>query len=522
LFYLINGQTYPTVPKNVFRIIYGNNSSYDSWNSGTQTFDLKNIGKMYFNNEERGDLYNFSSPNDLYHLGNTNIVDIFEGNKNEDIDSAPTIESWMSWFNNQKGTSLPLFEAGYIDTNNSISVGGKFKQSIKRKKVFESYKIEYGLSNKITLYVDLGSVSKFTADQSVFQYQASPISGVSDLINYHKNAKLELENFKNSDTYFYMNPSLQDTIDLIYDLLYKEDSPYSVSWVFDIGEDPLNNGFIGERFIPHDSDGNNEIGKDTVRLSDLIDYYYPSQKSASGLDDTKVGIKMLLKGSPAWSMQKNKGALYGIFQLLIPSGYTIRSFKDNNERQKQFSKENIGIGVKRYTIGFFGDYFFMDKRNFRFFGQVLLSASTADNLYTPAHLLAANHTNPDSNISFIGETYKYIEGSRFLNEFGFGFDPKPNRFRIKFSIKNIFKQRDQFTSSDIDWDRWMASHDGFDTAFKKRDMHLEGWLLNNYSENRIGPIPFECFFGLTTNLSSTNTFFGGSIYLGLVLNLQGW
>ena len=505
---ILEGQTYPTVPKNVFRIIYGNNSSHDSWNSGTQNFDLKNIGKMYFNNEERDDLLNFSSNYDLYHLGNTNI------------DSVQTIESWMSWFNEQKGTSLPLFEAGYIDTNNSILVGGTFKQSIKRKKVFESYKVEYGLSNKITLYVDLASVSKFTVDQSVFQYQANPISGVSDLIDYHRNAKLELENFKNSDTYFYMGSSLQDTIDLIYDLLYKEGSQYYVSWVFDIGEDPLNNGFFGNRFIPHDSDDNNEIGKDTVKLSDLIDYYYPSQKRASGLDDTKVGIKILLKGSPAWSMLNSKGALYGIFQLQIPSGYTIRSFIDN--RKKQFAQENIGIGVKRYTIGFFGDYFFMDKRNFRLFGQFLLSASTAENLYTPAHMLAANHTNPDSNITFIGETYKFIEGNQFLNEFGFGFDPKPNRFRIKFSIKNIFKQRDQFTSSDVDWDKWMASHDGFDTAYKKRDMRLEGWLLNNYSENRIGPIPFECFFGLKTNLSSTNTFFGGSIYLGLVLNLQGW
>ena len=107
--------------------------------------------------------------------------------------------------------------------------------------------------------------------------------------------------------------------------------------------------------------------------------------------------------------------MYGIIQLLIPSGYTIRSFNDN--RAKQFSKENIGIGVKRYTIGMFGDYFFMNRRNFRIFGQVLFSATTPENLYTPAHFLAANHTNPDSNISSIGETYKYAEGNRVLNEF---------------------------------------------------------------------------------------------------------
>ena len=66
----------------------------------------------------------------------------------------------------------------------------------------------------------------------------------------------------------------------------------------------------------------------------------------------------------------------------------------------------------------FGDYFFMNRRNFRIFGQVLFSATTPDNLYTPAHFLAANHTNPDSNISSIGETYKYAEGNRVLNEFG--------------------------------------------------------------------------------------------------------
>ena len=48
-----------------------------------------------------------------------------------------------------------------------------------------------------------------------------------------------------------MEPSLRDTIDLIYDILYRESSPYSVSWVFDIGEDPLNDGLHGARFIPH-------------------------------------------------------------------------------------------------------------------------------------------------------------------------------------------------------------------------------------------------------------------------------
>lgn len=503
----------------MFRLLYTNNSSIDSWNSETQTFDLKNIGKMYFNQEEKRGL-DFSSPNDLYHLGSTGIVNIFEDNDNADNELTPTIESWLSWFNNKKGTNLPLFEAGYIDTNKYISVGGSFKQSLKRKKTFESYKVEYGLSDNITLFLNLAFVSRFTTDQSIFEYQANPITGVSDLISYHKNAKLELENFKNSDTYFYMEPSLRDTIDLIYDILYRESSPYSVSWVFDIGEDPLNDGLHGARFIPHLKNEMNEIGKDTVRLSDFIDYYYPTQKSASGLDDTKIGIKMLLKGSPAWSRVNNKGALYGIIQLLIPSGYTIRSFNDN--RAKQFSKENIGIGVKRYTIGMFGDYFFMNRRNFRIFGQVLFSATTPENLYTPAHFLAANHTNPDSNISSIGETYKYAEGNRVLNEFGFGVDLKPERFRIKFSIKNIFKNRDQFTSNDIEWDRWMTSHKGFDTAFKKRDMQIEGWFLNNFSENRIGPIPFECFFGFTTNLSSKNTFVGSSMYLGLLLNLQGW
>ena len=518
----MNGQNYPTVPKNVFRLIYSNNSYHESWNSGIQSFDLKNIGKMYFNDDNEGEFISHSSPSDLYNLGGNPLVNVFENDNTTENDSAQTIESWMAWFNNKKGTNLPLFEAGYLDTSNPISVGGTFKQSVKRRKASESYKIEYGLSNSITLFADFSIVSNLTIEQSIFEYQANPISGVGDLINYLKSAKLELENFKNSDTYFYMDPSLQDTIDLVYNLIYREDSPYSVSWVFDIGEDPLNTGLIGDRFIPHDNNGKNEIGKDTVRLSDFVDYYYPSKKQSSGLDDTRIGIKMLLKGSPAWSRLDSKSALYGILQLLVPSGYTIRSFKTNNQRQKQFSTENIGIGVKRYSIGLFGDYFFMDKRNLRIFGKGLYSASTPENLYTPAYFLAANHTNPDSNIVLIGETYKYIEGSRFLNEFGFGFDPKPNRFRIEFSIKNIKKQRDKFISNDVDWDKWMASHSGFDTAFKKRDMRLEAWLLNNYSQNRIGPVPFECFLGLRTNLSSSNTFFGSSIYFGLVINLQGW
>ena len=513
----INAQILPTVPKNVFRITYGNYSSQDMWDSETQNFDFKNIGRAYFDNEVKGDGGVFSSPFDLYHKGSINL------------DTVQTIESWMNWFNNQKGTNLPVFEAGFIDTSSSVYVGGTFKESLKREKAYDSYKIEYGLTNKITISVDLSLVSRYTVDQSILELNSYPINGVNDLISYHKNAKLELENFRNSDTYFYMSDSLKYKIDRVYDTLYTENSPHSVLWVFNIGDDPLNNGFVGDRFIPYlrwfnevgiEGTPINEIGKDTVKLSDLINYYYPSQKSSSGLDDTRIGIKMLLAGAPAWSMSKNKSALYGIVRLLIPSGYTIRSFKD--VRQKQFSKENIGIGVKRYSLGLQGDYFFRDRRNFRIFGKILFSASTPERLYTPINILAANHTNPDSIITIIGETYKYTEGSSVFNEFGIGFDPKPNRFRLKITLKNIHKKRDQFLSNDRHWDSWKESHDGYDTSYKKRDIKMEAYFINNHSDNRFGPLPFECFLGLRTNLSSTNTFYGSLMYFGLIFNLQGW
>ena len=87
----INAQILPTVPKNVFRITYGNYSSKDMWDSKTQNFDLKNIGRMYFDDEVKEDGGVFSSPFDLYHKGSINL------------DTVQTIESWMNWFNNQKG-----------------------------------------------------------------------------------------------------------------------------------------------------------------------------------------------------------------------------------------------------------------------------------------------------------------------------------------------------------------------------------------------------------------------------------
>ena len=102
---LLFGQILPTIPRNVFRISFGSKVEGSQWDIKNNLFSLDGIGRRYFDYETHSDSLRFSSNHDLYHSGTAYI------------DSATTIEQWMTNFNLLFGYSLPTFEAQNIDTN---------------------------------------------------------------------------------------------------------------------------------------------------------------------------------------------------------------------------------------------------------------------------------------------------------------------------------------------------------------------------------------------------------------------
>ena len=233
---IISGQIFTTVPKNVFRFSYARNQSESNCVLKDKSFDLRGVGRHYFDQLTHNDSVRFSSDYDLYHNGSFRL------------DSAKSVEEWLTRFNNTYGTNLPIFEAIGLDTSTGISVTGEFLESLARKTQGKSFKIEYGMSNQITLSVSIPFFDSYTIDRSVAA-TGNVVGGVDDLLNYHVIAKTDFEDFIGSNSFSDYNQGIRDTIRDIYDRYYSSSSEYNVLWALQSQNDPLNNGFTDSRFF---------------------------------------------------------------------------------------------------------------------------------------------------------------------------------------------------------------------------------------------------------------------------------
>ena len=495
------GQILPTVPSNVFRFSFGTSISESKWELEEQSFDLRGIGRHYFDNLTHNDSVRFSSNYDLYHNGT--LI----------LDSVNTIEEWLTQFNADHGFSLPVFGAQLIDTSKGVFPSGTFLESRDKKTTGKSFMIEYGMSNEVTLSVSIPILDSYTIDQSITDYSVNGMDDVDVLLNYHSNAKNDFFDFINSGNYSSLRRGLRDTLTAIYETFYKKSSEYSVLWATHADNDPINNLLVDSRFIP------SEIGKDTVSLADLISYYYPDQKTGSGVNDVTVGATILLRGNPSWATDGGADALYAQIFLDIPYGKTLSSFKAGS---KQFKEAKIGSGVSRWSVGFYGNSGLKGSAKGQLYFQLLIKNSTPEILNTPVGLFSGGHTHPDSIMSQIGNTYKFDQGLGFFLRAGGELEMIPNQLRIRTELNYTFKGQDRFVSQDPGWDKWMQEHVGYNSSFKRMDLRAEIWFLNSISKNRIGPISFDLYAGVRNSIIADNTFDGWNVYTGMTSYYQGW
>ena len=64
----------------------------------------------------------------------------------------------------------------------------------------------------------------------------------------------------------------------------------------------------------------------TVVIDDLMKYYFPKNKSNSGLGDITIGMKVLFIGNPAWRGGKNKYSIYGGLDATFPFGESLKKY----------------------------------------------------------------------------------------------------------------------------------------------------------------------------------------------------
>ncbi|MBT4554130.1 MAG: hypothetical protein HOC41_00405 [Candidatus Marinimicrobia bacterium] len=499
---ILVGQIFPTVPSNVFRFTVGKYRSLSAWDLPQQNFDLRGIGRHYFNNIAHNDSVRFSSDFDLYHNGSMMV------------DSLNTIEEWLINFNTNQGASLPVFEAQNIDTSSQISLKGTYLESKRKSTLGNTFKIDYGMSNDVTLSISVPLLDSYTLDQTVSDYSVGSLSDVDILLNYHTKAKSDFETFMKLNDYKNLRTGLKDTLTFIYDTFYKKSSEYSVLWATHGGNNPINEYLIDSKFF------SSEMEKDTVNLSDLVNYYYPPQKSGSGVDDVLVSATILVKGNPAWSTEGKANALYARLFLSIPYGKTLASFKEIGT--KQFKDTKIGAGVSRWGFGLSGTSGFKDKLNGMIYFHSLFKFSSPEILNTPIGLFSGGHTHPDSIVNQVGDIYKFDEGLWFSLNVGGDIEGVQDRLRIRSEFLYTQKGDDRFISKDPDWDQWMNSHVGYSSAIKSFDIRAEIWVLNSVSYNRIGPISFDVHAGIRNSIFSDNTFAGWMMYGGITTYYQRW
>ena len=516
-------QILPTVPKNVFRISLGTIHSQGDWTIENQNFNMNGIGRRYFNNGLVAGKNDLLSNYDLYHLGSTQIDTFNTFNLNylgsDILDTANTVEDWLIKFNTYYENNLPTLGEEGFDTNKSVLINGLFDEA--REKIFfgKQIKIEYGMSDEITISLSSSIYEKYSINQSFSNYSIGKASGVESLIEYHINAKTEFQNFINSNNFNNLHRDIRSTLNMIYDYYYRSDSPYSVNWVFHSLDDPLNNLIVDDGFKPFEL-----ADADSLSLDTLVAFYYPKEKISSGIDDITIAATVLLNGEPAWKTRKNGNTFYGIFKLIIPYGSTISPYARgvSGKRSKQFSEVNISNGTLRGSVGFMGDWKLKYKKESRFFLSSEVQFGADAILNTPAQLFSGGHTRPDSILKYLGNTYKYNQGTKLILKTGGEVELRKNRFLMRCNLNYTTKSKERYLSKSNDWDNWMESHKSYTSALEFADMGSEFWILNSVSSNRIGPISFDIYLGLNKSLISNNIYEYFNLYSGLTTYFQGW
>ena len=514
-------QILPTIPKNVFRFSTGYYHNTGEWILNNQHFNLNGIGRRYFNDKIYDEYGVFNSNHDLFFLGSTKLDsnNTFDLNYMGDdiLDTASTVEDWLIKFNNYYGFNLPTLSEQNIDTNNRILIDGSFDEKRKRDFYGKTFKLEYGMSDEITLSISTSIFDKFIINQNFSNYNVGKANNVEELIDYHIETKSVFKNFIESNTFSNLQGDIRNTLNMIYDYYFRNNSPFSVNWIFHSLDDPINNLIIDDKMKPLEL-----TDDDSISFQELIQYYYPKRKISSGIDDISIGATVLLSGNPAWRTGVKGNAFYGNFNLSIPYGSTIASFKSNGVRTKQFKQINIGNGALGYGLGFLAERKIKSKNNSRIFFSSLIQFFSDATLNTPVQLFSGGHSNPDTVLSHIGNTYKFKKGLILDTQLGGETEIVKNRLIIKYNFNFKSKNKDEYISNSVDWNQWMESHNGYSSAYKIFKVGSEFWIVNSTSKNKIGPFLFDIYAGFNSSIFSEHNYTENRLYSGITTYFQGW
>ena len=275
-----------------------------------------------------------------------------------------------------------------------------------------------------------------------------------------------------------------------------------------------------------------EVDSLVTNLESLLKFYYPANKSSSGLGDATLGVNVLLYGFPSWTGNEPLSVYAGV-GLRLPSAKKLgpyrASVKDTTGRPNQFNELPIGNGLTRYSLSLFGEFFkYFNERLVNITWQIERAKYSREVVNTPASFLWGAETNPDSIIAMIGKTYLRQLGDELLLSATGKLELWPDRVSITGGINSIRTQKDFVFSNDPSWDSWMVSRQlpSGKTVHDTRKTQIRQYVLvtlhNVHPTKSIGPVQFDIEFGASFPYFTRHTYSFASAWLGIQAYFQAW
>ena len=284
---------------------------------------------------------------------------------------------------------------------------------------------------------------------------------------------------------------------------------------------------------------NNEINwsKDVVidsltsPLDSLLNFYYPNERSTSGLGDASLGMKILLYGHPSWT-GKEPISIYGGVSLRLPTGKKLDPYKTKSKNESgvpyQVFDLPVGNGMTRYSYSLFGEFFkYFKKRLVNITWRIERGKYSRELVNTPVSFLWGSETNPDSIISNIGNSFLHQLGDEFLLSAMGKLELFPDRLSVTAGINSIRTERDFVLSENSNWDNWMVSRmkDGeiiHDTKKTQVRQYILATFHNVHPIKSFGPVLFDIEIGASFPYFTRHTYTFANTWIGVQAYFQAW
>ncbi len=242
-------------------------------------------------------------------------------------------------------------------------------------------------------------------------------------------------------------------------------------------------------------------GGSQADLDSVMAFYFPKNKSNSGLGDVTIGMNVLIIGNPAWRGGKQKYSLYGGIDATFPFGERLEKYYpkevDANGVPDQFKQLPIGNGLTRWRGRAFGELY---RKVWGRLININWSASGATysrEVINPSYsFLWHTETHIDSVSAAIGKDVLHEQGFEIAGSIQGQMEAIPQRLFVSTGVNWLFSGRDKFSSRSDSWNSWMASRKNYDTKRTAVSQYVKVNMLNVDPFKQIGPLPFELEVGV--------------------------